>query len=158
MPSVIPRKWVKSNARKKVRKAHFNAPSHVRRIIMSSRLSNELRKKHNVRAVPIRKDDEVKVMVGIHKGREGKVVTCYRKKWVIHIDKITREKANGTPVPIGIHPSNVRITKLRLDKCRKMLLKKKANPTGKKPKAREALKGSKTKKVKSAEVAMQDVD
>jgi large subunit ribosomal protein L26e len=29
------------------------------------------------------------------KGREGKVVQVYRKKWVVHIDKITRDKANG---------------------------------------------------------------
>ena len=31
----------------------------------------------------------------------------YRKKYVIHIDKITRTKANGSTVHIGIHPSNV---------------------------------------------------
>jgi hypothetical protein len=28
-------------------------------------------------------------------GREGKVVTVYRKKWVIEIERITREKVNG---------------------------------------------------------------
>ena len=28
-------------------------------------------------------------------GREGKVVQVYRKKWVIHIERITREKTNG---------------------------------------------------------------
>ncbi len=26
------------------------------------------------------------------KGREGKVVAVYRRKWVIHIERITREK------------------------------------------------------------------
>ena len=30
-------------------------------------------------------------------GREGKVVQVYRKKWVIHIERITREKVNGEP-------------------------------------------------------------
>lgn len=25
-------------------------------------------------------------------GREGKVVTVYRRKWVIHVERITREK------------------------------------------------------------------
>ena len=38
---------------------------------------------HQVRAVPIRKDDEVTVVRGNYKGREGKVVQVYRKKWVI---------------------------------------------------------------------------
>ena len=45
--------------------------------------------------MPVRKDDEVTVVRGTYKGREGKVVTVYRKKWVIHIERITREKVNG---------------------------------------------------------------
>jgi large subunit ribosomal protein L26e len=45
--------------------------------------------------VPIRKDDEVQVVRGTFKGREGKVVQVYRRKWVIHIERITREKVNG---------------------------------------------------------------
>jgi large subunit ribosomal protein L26e len=33
-------------------------------------------------------------------GREGKVTQVYRKKWVIHIERVTREKVNGEcPVP-----------------------------------------------------------
>lgn len=47
--------------------------------------------------MPIRKDDEVSVVRGTYKGREGKVVQVYRKKWVIHIERITREKVNGEP-------------------------------------------------------------
>jgi len=36
-------------SRRKSRKAHFSAPSSVRRTIMSAPLSKELREKHNVR-------------------------------------------------------------------------------------------------------------
>ena len=46
--------------------------------------------------MPVRKDDEVSVVRGTYKGREGKVIQCYRKKWVIHVERITREKASGT--------------------------------------------------------------
>jgi large subunit ribosomal protein L26e len=53
-------KMVNSSGRKN-RKCHFNAPSHVRRKIMSSPLSKDLRQKYNVRSMPIRKDDEVQV-------------------------------------------------------------------------------------------------
>ena len=60
-----------------------------------------------VRAVPIRKDDEVTVVRGSFKGREGKVVQVYRKKWVIHIERITREKVNGATVNVGVDPSKV---------------------------------------------------
>ena len=47
------------------------------------------------RSIPVRKDDEVLVVRGSLKGREGKVVQVYRKKWVIHIDRVNREKVNG---------------------------------------------------------------
>lgn len=52
-------------------------------------------------------DDEVTVTRGHYKGNAGRVIRVYRKKFVIHVDKITREKANGATVHIGIHPSNV---------------------------------------------------
>ena len=62
---------------------------------MSSTLSKDLREKYNVRAVPVKKDDIVKIIRGSWKGREGKVVQVYRKKWVIHVEKVVREKTNG---------------------------------------------------------------
>jgi len=54
-----------SGSRRKNRKRHFNAPSHIRRKIMSAPLSKELRQKHNVRSIPIRKDDEVQVLSSV---------------------------------------------------------------------------------------------
>lgn len=70
------------------------------------------------RSIPIRKDDEVLIVRGASKGREGRVTQVYRKKWVIHVDRVTREKSNGASVPLPVHPSNVVITKLKLDKDR----------------------------------------
>lgn len=115
-----------SSSSRKSRKAHFTAPSHARRQIMSAPLSKDLRNKHGVRSVPIRLvtsivrflifnlstfsiEDEVIVSRGHFKGNSGRVMRVYRKKFVIHIDKITREKANGTTVHVGIHPSKVRL-------------------------------------------------
>lgn len=37
--------------------------------------------------------------VGPPQGREGKVTQVYRKKWVIEIERITREKVNGEQNP-----------------------------------------------------------
>ena len=93
---------------------------------MSAPLSSELRQKYQVRSVPIRKDDEVQVVRGTYKGREGKVTQVYRKKWVIHVERITREKVNGATVNVGLDPSKVVVTKLKLDKDRKALLERKA--------------------------------
>ncbi|KAJ8657694.1 ribosomal protein L24 [Lichtheimia ornata] len=114
-----------SSSRSKSRKAHFTAPSSIRRKIMSSPLSKELREKYNTRSIPVRTDDEVMVVRGSLKGREGKVVQVYRKKWVIHIERVNREKVNGATAPIGIHPSNVVVTKLKIDKSRQAILDRK---------------------------------
>ena len=77
------------------------------------------------RSIPVRKDDEVRIVRGKYKGREGKVTQVYRKKWVIHIDRVQRDKSNGSSVPIGVHPSNVVITTLKLDKDRRAILERK---------------------------------
>ena len=121
-----------SSSRRKSRKAHFSAPSSLRRKIMSAPLSKELQGKYNVRSMPIRKDDEVSVVRGFYKLREGKVTQVYRKKYVIYIDRVVKEKNNGaTSVPVGIHPSKVVITKLKLDKDRKALLERKSSKANK---------------------------
>lgn len=64
----------------------------------------------------------------------------YRRKYVIHVERINREKNNGATVPLGIHPSNVVITKLHLDPDRKALLdrKNRSGPKEAKGKIQEA--------------------
>ena len=116
---------VVSSSRRKSRKAHFSADSSARRKIMSASLSKELQAKYNVRSIPVRKDDEVLIARGMYKTREGKVTACYRKKFVVHVANITREKANGATVPIGIPASSLVITKLKMDKDRKAALERK---------------------------------
>eukprot|EP00919_Chromeraceae_sp_WS-2016_P016980 GHVR01040587.1.p1 GENE.GHVR01040587.1~~GHVR01040587.1.p1 ORF type:complete len:141 (+),score=7.74 GHVR01040587.1:589-1011(+) len=133
-----------TSSRRKCRKAHFGAPSHIRHRIMSSTLSKDLRKKHGIRSVPIRKDDEVVVLRGTHKSHKGKVIQVYRKKWVIHIDKLTKTKANGAPYQLPIHPSNVAIVKMKEQKDRTSRILKVAAGVA-------ARKGKAEKKVRSTE-------
>eukprot|EP00475_Leptophrys_vorax_P030313 TRINITY_DN452_c0_g1_i1.p1 TRINITY_DN452_c0_g1~~TRINITY_DN452_c0_g1_i1.p1 ORF type:complete len:143 (+),score=33.27 TRINITY_DN452_c0_g1_i1:198-626(+) len=114
-----------SSSRRKARKAHFTSDSTSRATIMSATLSKELRTRYNVRSLPIRKGDEVTILRGTHKGREGQVIQVYRKKFVIHVDRVTRDKSNGATVQIGIQPSNTMITKLHLDPDRKRVLERK---------------------------------
>lgn len=107
---------------------------------MSAPLSKELREKYNVcqsernvtdvsdtlqvRSIPIRKDDEVLVVRGSNKGREGKITSVYRLKYIVHIERVVKEKSSGQSVPIGVHPSKVVITKLKLDKDRENILER----------------------------------
>ena len=64
------------------------------------------------------------------------------------VERITRDKANGAQVNVGINTSNVVITKLKLDKDRKAILERKNKET----------KSDKKGKFTEQEVAMADVD
>merc|ERR1711966_593540 len=118
-----------SSQRRKSRKAHFTAPSSLRRKMMSSPLSKELRTKYDRKSVPVRKGDTVLIKCGSKeggvKGKTGKIMTVYRRRWCIHVEKVVRDKKNGSQVPIPVDPSNVEITQLKLDKSRKALLARK---------------------------------
>ena len=122
-----------SSQRRKSRKAHFTAPSSIRRKMMSCHLSKELRSKWDCRSIPVRKGDTVLIKTGSQengvKGKTGKVMTVYRRRWCIHVEKVVRDKKNGSQVNIPIDPSNCEITQLKLDKSRKALLGRKNRST-----------------------------
>merc|ERR1711924_252136 len=81
------------------------------------------------RSIPVRMGDTVHIKTGSTengvKGKVGKVLTVYRRRWCIHVEKVVRDKKNGSQVPIPVDPSNVEITQLKLDKSRKALLGRK---------------------------------
>uniref|UniRef100_G1QFL9 KOW domain-containing protein n=1 Tax=Myotis lucifugus TaxID=59463 RepID=G1QFL9_MYOLU len=113
--------------RSKNRKCHFNAPLHMCHKIMFSLLSKELQQKYNTCFMPIHKDNEVQVVRRHYKGQQvSKVVQMYRKKHDIYIQRVQHEKTNGTTVHMGIHPSKVVTTRLKLDKDQKKILERKA--------------------------------
>lgn len=125
-----------SSSRRKCRKAHFSAPSHLRYKLMSANLSKDLRDKHNVKSLPIRRDDEVLVVRGNYKDSRGKVNTVYRKRWCVYIDKVTETRKNGASIKIPIDPSNVVITKLKMTPDRQILVDRKAAGRGDKNKGK----------------------
>ena len=96
---------------------------------MSSPLSKELRQKYNVPSMPIRKDDEVEAVRGHYKGQQtGQAAQVYREKQVTYAEQAQREKAPGTTIHAGAHPSKAAITRLRLDEDCKKILRRKAKP------------------------------
>ncbi len=103
-----------SDQPRKQRKALYNAPLHLRRKLLTAPLSKELREKYGVKRLPVRKGDEVRIVRGAYAGMEGKVNRVDLRKVRIYIDGVTRERSDGTPVFIPIHPSKVEIIKLDL--------------------------------------------
>lgn len=106
---------------------------------MSSNVSDELKEKHGIRSLPVRRDDTVKIVRGQFKGTEGKITQCYRRRRCLYIEKIIRNKKNGATVRVPINSSNCVITKLKLTPDREDLIRRKAEGRG-------ATKGKYTKK------------
>lgn len=74
-----------TSSRRKCRKRHFGAPSNVRRKLMSATLNKDLRKKYNVRSMPVRRDDEVVVTRGHYKGQQSARVIAVSSNTVASI-------------------------------------------------------------------------
>ena len=110
----------------KQRKAMFQAPLHIRRKFMTAPLSDELIEKYGVKRLPVRKGDKVRIMRGEFTGVEGKVIRVDLRKIRIYVEGVTRQRMDGTPVFVPIHPSKVMIVELDLsDPKRKELIEKK---------------------------------
>lgn len=87
---------------------------------MGTTLDKELRKKYGMRSIEVRKGDEVKVMRGKFKGKQGKVGDVDVKNMRIQIDGIQRSKAGGEKLITWFHPSNVKIIVLEEKDNRRM--------------------------------------
>ena len=110
----------------KQRKMLYNAPAHVRHRLLAAHLSRDLSASHEVKSLPVRSGDTVRVMRGDHRGVEGKVTRVDLAKYRVYLEGLTREKVDGTTVFLAVHPSKVMITRLNLDdKWRKNILETK---------------------------------
>ena len=111
----------------KQRKLVFQAPDHSRRKLFSALLSPQLRASHGIKSFPVRNGDTVRIMRGDHKGFEGKISKVDRGECRVYVEGLTREKVDGTAIPVAVHPSKITITNLVLDdKWRKKILERKA--------------------------------
>lgn len=113
--------FISSQARK-TRKHFFNATKEEKHVAMSAPLSKELRQTHNIKRLPIRREDEVEVVRGKYKSRAGKIVDVKVRTMRVHVESVTVSKLNNETVYVPLHPSNLVITKLKMDKNRKAMI------------------------------------
>ncbi len=73
----------------------------------------------------MRRDDEVVIMNGNWKGTKGKINQVYRLRDSIYVEKVSKNKQNGSAIRIPVHPSNVRLVTLKLTKDRESLIARK---------------------------------
>ncbi len=123
----------KSKKPKKQRNFQRDAPLHIRRKMMASHLSDELRSKYGRRSFPVRQGDEVVVMRGGFKGKDGKITKLDLDSYRVYIEGLTVRKSDGTERQAAIHTSNLKITKLNLeDKKRVSALERTKKESGEK--------------------------
>ena len=117
---------VKSAKPKKQRKFRKKAPLHIRKKFLKVHISKALKQKLDTkkRTIVVKKGDKVKVKVGKHKGKDGKVLNINYKNIIINIEGLTRLNARGNEKFIPIRPSNVELIDMKMDKDREKILKR----------------------------------
>ena len=111
-----------ASKRRAQRKLQLSAPSSIKRRLMSCHLNKTLRDQYKI----IKRGDEVKILKGKSKGKLGKVVQVYRRRNVIYVDKVNREKQNGQSVFLPIRPCHCVIEKLLINKDRTKTIERRA--------------------------------
>lgn len=109
MKAKFNKSWNSSKQPRKQVKFRANAPNHIKRTLMSSTLDKPLREKYERRNIEVRKGDEVKIMRGKFKGKQGKVGDVDIKNCRIQVDGIQRTKSGGEKLITWFHPSKVKI-------------------------------------------------
>jgi len=131
--------WKTSRQPRKQRKYLANAPLHLRRKLISSNMSEELRKKYGRRSFTLRKGDEVLIMRGEFKGKKGKIAALNIRKLKVTIEGMQKPKKDGTKTNVIFDPSKLQIQTLNLDDKKRMKSISKENKTQNK----ENMKGDK---------------
>ena len=115
MKSEFSKTWNSSNQPRKQIKFRANAPNHIKRTFMGATLEKSLREKYGRRSIEVRKGDEVKIMRGNFKGKQGKVGTVDIKRTRIQVDGIQRTKQGGEKLETWFNPSKIKIIILNAD-------------------------------------------
>jgi large subunit ribosomal protein L24 len=124
--------WKSSKQRRKQRKYLANAPLHIKRKLICSKLSKELKEKYKIRSISLRKGDEVKIMKGKFKGKQGKINKINTKKMKVYIESIQVKKQDGSKVNVPLKAPNLEIISLNLDDKKRLNKKTEKNKENKK--------------------------
>ena len=106
--------WKASKRPNKQRKYKANAPLHLKRKMLGTNLSKDLRKKYGRRSIVVRKNDKVKILRGKFKGKAGKITEVFTKQGKVYVDTAQTKKQEGSKVNVKLNPSNLMITELDL--------------------------------------------
>lgn len=119
---------VKSKKPRKQRLALQKLKQHQLSKVFMVRLDEPLQEEWGIKRLPLRKDDEVRVIKNEMTDVEGKVLSLNRRSRTIQIEECTLEKKSGATYYLPISPSNVILTKLggkKMDPWRQKMIDRK---------------------------------
>ena len=125
MKAKFNKSWNSSKQPRKQVKFRANAPNHIKRTFMGAPLDKKLREKYGRRTIEVKKGDEVKIMRGKFKGKQGKVGTVDVSNTRLTVDGVQRAKKNGEKLETWFDPSIVKIIVLDDKDSRRMKSRKK---------------------------------
>jgi large subunit ribosomal protein L24 len=143
MKNKFSKHWKASTQPRKQRKYTANAPLHIKKKMLSTNLSKELRKKFKTRNIEVRKGDTVKIMRGKFKKKTGKIIEVNVKISKVKIEGIQVKKQDGSKANVRLWPSNLQIIELNTDDKKRM---KRMNKTEKSESKKEENKTKEEKK------------
>ena len=139
--------WKASKKPAKQKKYALNAPLHVKRKMVKSALSKELKEQHKVNALTVRTGDTVKIMRGDHKGKSGKVLGFgVKDRSRVLVSGIEVTRLDGSKKNVPLVASNLMITRTETDKRRINKSKEKGAKSAKKSAPKKSESKSETKK------------
>jgi large subunit ribosomal protein L24 len=142
MKSVFNTSWKGSVQPRKQRKYLANAPNHLKRKQLSVNLDKPLRTKYGQRSIAIRKNDEVKVMKGKFKKKQGKVLNVDAKYTRVQVEGVEITKKDGEKSAVWVRPANLKI--IKLDDSDKKRMKKIPQKVEKKSEEKKQIKENKS--------------
>jgi ribosomal protein uL24 len=103
-------------------------PYHQKKVVFNVHLTKDLKAKHGIRHLPVRKDDTVIILRGKFAGITKRVTNVSFKKGRIQIEGVKTTKTDGTEIFHYIEPSNCMITQLgKIDEGRRAIIDRKVN-------------------------------
>ncbi|MFW9991554.1 MAG: 50S ribosomal protein L24 [Candidatus Odinarchaeota archaeon] len=115
----------KTKSPKKNRRRVRNQPLHRNRKKLNVSLSADLREKHGIRNLPVRKGDVVSLIKGKDTliGEKKRVMTVSTSKMKLQIDGVKLNKTDGTEVLRWVSPANIKIVQLgKVDQFRQKII------------------------------------
>jgi len=119
MKKQFSKSWNTSKQPRKQRKYIANAPLHVKRSMIVSRLSKELSKKYGRRNITLKRGDKVKIFRGNFKSHTGKVERVLTKAMRVYVEGAQLTKRDGNKSYYPMYASNLIITELNLEDKRR---------------------------------------